>query len=269
MNEEIRIEEKVELHNAVMVMGLGGWGDAGEVSTFTVKYLVDKLGAKKFGEIPPESFHNYFIQRPIVLIRGGIIQSYISPRNDLFYLRKKEDNVDIVLLLGYEPHLNWSRYTKAILRLAKETGVERIYTIGGYLADISHGADTPITASTNNKKLIAELKKTGFELTDYEGPTSVYSEILWKARRKKIDVVSLWCAVPMYVSRFYPKAACHMLERITQLIGIKLDLKDLKKKAESFKSELERAVMTQPELHDLMENLRRRRGKEKEPTYIL
>ena len=269
LNEDkIAIEEKIKLHNAIMVIGLDGWGNAGEVSTFVVKYLADKLEAKKFGEIPPEKFYNYLIQRPITLIREGIIQSYISPRNDLFYWRKK---INLVLLLGYEPHLNWSTYTKTILKLAKEIGVERIYTIGGYLADISHEEETIISASTNNEKLISELKKIKVEFTNYQGPTSIYSEILWKAKEKKIDVVSLWCAVPTYVNIPYPKAAYNILEKITQLIGIKLDLKDLKKKAETFKIQLEKEAKYQPQLRSFIENLGgtgHERSKEKESNYI-
>jgi len=93
MNGEIRIEEKINLRNAIMIIGLSGWGNAGEVSTFTVKYLADKLDARKFGEIPPEKFHDYLIQRPIVSIEQGLIQSYISPRNDLFYWRNKRKRV--------------------------------------------------------------------------------------------------------------------------------------------------------------------------------
>ena len=61
MNSGIKREEKIKLNKANMIIGLNGWGNAGEVSTFSVKYLVDKLGAKKFGEIPPEPFHNYLI----------------------------------------------------------------------------------------------------------------------------------------------------------------------------------------------------------------
>ena len=43
MSEEIRIDETVELHDAVIVIGLDGWGNAGKVSTLTVKFLADKL----------------------------------------------------------------------------------------------------------------------------------------------------------------------------------------------------------------------------------
>jgi len=266
MDKEMRIEKKIRLNNTVMIIGLSGWGNAGDASTFTVKYLVNKLGAKKFGEISHEKFHDYWIQRPIVLTQQGLIKSYVPPRNDLFYWKNKESERDLVLLLGFEPYLNWPRYTDNVLRLAKETHVKRIYTIGGYLADIPQSVETPISASTNNKEILTELEKTRLELTDYEGPTSIYSEILWKSREKKIDVVSLWCAVPIYVKGLYPKAAYFMINKIAQLIGLELDLKDLKDKAEAFKVELETEAMDQSQLHDLIESLRR--YQEREPTYF-
>ncbi|MCW4019630.1 MAG: PAC2 family protein [Candidatus Bathyarchaeota archaeon] len=268
MNEEIRIDWKIDLHNANMVVGLEGWGNAGKVSTFTVKYLADKLGAKKLGEIPPESFHSYLIQRPVVAIKEGIILSYIPPKNDLFYWRDKEGKADLVLLLGYEPHHNWPRYTEAVLRVAEETGVNRIYTIGGFLADVSHKSEIPITSSTNNKKIVAELKNVGLELTNYSGPTTVYSEILWRSKKRELDVVSIWAAVPMYVGGIYPKAAYRILEKLTRLIGIDLDLTDLKKKAETFKGQFDREVASQREMRRLIEDLRGRTSREKEPTYI-
>jgi len=259
------MNKKINLHNTTMVIGLSGWGNAGEVSTFTVKYLVDKLGGKKFGEISHEQFHDYWIQRPMVLTQQGMIKSYVPPRSDLFYWNNKEGVEDLILLIGFEPHLNWPKYAENVLMLAEKNDVKRIFTIGGYLADISLGLGTPITVSTNNEKLLAKLEKAGLELTDYEGPTSVYSEILWKGIEKKIDVVSLWCAVPIYVKGLYPKAAYVMLNKIIQLISLKLDLKDLKNKAESFKAELEKEVMDQTQLHDLTEGLGKQ---ESRPTYL-
>lgn len=155
MDEELRIVEKVQLHNAPMVIGLSGWGNAGEVSTFTVKYFVDKLCAKKFGEIPTERFHDYLIQRPIVSIKEGVIESYIPPKNEFFYS-----------------------------------------------------------------------------------------------------------------SGLYPKAAYHMLKKISLLIGVDIDLSDLKKRAQSFEAQLEREAMSQPQLRRIIEDMRRRRGPGREPTYI-
>jgi len=238
MKTKARIDKKIQLHNAIMIMGLEGWGNAGKVSTFTVKYIVDKIGAKRFGEIPPERFHDYFMQRPLTSIEQGLMQSYISPKNELFYWRSKKGKNDLVLLLGFEPHHDWPGYAEAVLSLAKEFHVRRIYTIGGYLADVSHMNESLITSSTNNKKILTQLEKVGVELTNYRGPTSVYSEILWRSRKKKIDVVSLWVAVPIYVEGTYPKAAYDMLEKLVQLTNIVIDLSDLKKRAETFEKEV-------------------------------
>ena len=145
--------------------------------------------------------------------------------------------------------------------------VKRIYTIGGYLADVSHETETPVSTSTNNKKIVAELEKAGLELTTYRGPTSVYSEILWISKEKGLDVVSLWGAVPMYVTGIYPKATYHMLKKLTQLIGMDLDLGDLKKRAEEFEAKADGEDMGRSQMRSLIEDMRRR-SPEKEPTYI-
>lgn len=258
------VGKKIRFNHASMIIGLSGWGNAGEASTFTVKYLAEKLKAEKFYEISHEEFHDYWIQRPTVLTQQGMIKSYIFPKSEVFYYRNRADRGDLVLLLGFEPHLNWPKYTERILKLA-EKGVERIYTIGGYLADIPHDIGTPITASTNNDKIIPELEKVGVELTDYEGPTSVYSEILWRGKETHVDVVSLWCAIPINVRGLYPKAAYFMVNKLTQLIGLNLDLNDLKDKAESYKVKLETETIDQVQLRDLIEDLRRQ---ERQPTYF-
>jgi len=265
MSEIVRIERKVEFHRSQMIIGLEGWVNAGKVSTFSIKYLIDKLGAQRFGEILQGGFHDYAIQRPFVSIKEGLICSYVPPQSTLYYWKGK-DRSSLILLLGVEPYLNWPRYTEAVLKVAEKTNVNRIYTIGGYLADVSAENETPISSTTNNRDLIDELKKIEVILTNYMGPTSIYSEILWRCRTKKIDAISLWSAVPMYIEGIYPKAAYHMLKKITSLASIKIDLTDLKKKAESFKGEFERRIITQTEIRRLIESLR---GKEKKPTYIL
>ena len=271
-NEVLRINRRIRPKNSIMIMGLSGWGNAGEVSTFTVKYLIEKLNAKRFGEILSERFYNYQLQRPMVSIRRGVIQSYEPPKNEVFYSRKKvkDRELNLILFLGSEPHLNWSRYVQALLKMAEELNVKCIYTIGGYLADIHHEIEPPITGSTNNENLLRRLTEVGVDLTDYTGPTSVYSEILWRARLKGLDVVSLWCAVPMYIQGIYPKATYFMLRKILPLIGLKLNLRDLEKRAESTEVQLTAEALTDPRLRQLIESLKWRRTVfEKEPNYMI
>ncbi|HIE14076.1 TPA: PAC2 family protein [Candidatus Bathyarchaeota archaeon] len=271
-DEVLKIDNTVHLQNSVMIIGLSGWGNAGEVSTFTVKYLVERLKAKRLGELSSEEFYNYRLQRPIVSIRRGIIDSYRSPKNEIYCSKRKIEDKEagLILLVGSEPHLHWSKYARAILKVAVKMDVKCIYTIGGYLADIHHEAEPPITGSTNNESLLEQLKDAGVELTDYTGPTSVYSEILWQAKNKGINVVSLWCAVPIYIQGLYPKAAYFMLQKILSLIGIKLDLRDLKKRAASTEIQITAEALSNPQLRQLIESLKWRRTVfEKEPNYMI
>jgi proteasome assembly chaperone (PAC2) family protein len=268
MKKPQKSAKNVKLGNQFMVIGLEGWVNAGKISTFSVKYLIDKINAKKFGEISVNEFHDYMLYRPTVSVKEGIMQTYNPPKNEFFRFKDTKNKKTIILLLGHEPHRNWPKYAETVLKVAKENKVKRIFTTGGFLADISNQGSTQISASTNNEKILPDLKKAGLELTNYSGPTSIYSELMMKTQKKGIDIISLWSAVPMYVVGVYPRGAYHILEKISQLTGMELDLTDLKKKAETFEAEFQKEVAGQPDMRELIEGFRGRTTREKEPSYI-
>ena len=53
-------DEKPRLRQPGMVCGIGGWVDGGEAATGSTQYLIKKLKAKKFAEIPLDSFVGAF-----------------------------------------------------------------------------------------------------------------------------------------------------------------------------------------------------------------
>lgn len=267
MYEHLRLNETIKFQKASMIIGLSGWANAGEVSTSSVRYLIDKLKAKRLGEIEPGRFYIYQLNRPQVFVKKGLIEGYQNIENQIFYWRNESDKNGLIFLLGAEPHLNWPAYAKVVLDFAEHVGSKRIYTIGGYLIDLY--AERPIiTGSTNNDRIIAELKQAGVELIDYRGPTSIYSEILWRGKSLGIDVVSLWCAVPLYTRGVYPKAAYQLLLKLTSLLGVKVDLEEIRQKAEAFESHL--AKTENIGLRRLMSDLEaRRRASKERPLYFI
>lgn len=242
MSRFFKLLKDVQLHKASMVIGLSGWGNAGEASTLSVSCLIDELKAEKIGEIPSGRFYVYQIQRPLVAIEAGLVQDYRPLRNDLFCWKDQNEGADLVFLLGAEPHLNWVLYAQAVLNVAESLKIRRIYTLGGYLADPSLTGGSFVTGSSNNREIIAELKSVGVELVDYKGPTSVYSEILWSGKAKNVDVVSLWCAVPFYGEGPNPEASYNLLSKLMAMLDLRLELADLKKKADSFAARISAEV---------------------------
>ncbi|MBS7614786.1 PAC2 family protein [Candidatus Bathyarchaeota archaeon] len=254
--------------NSTMVIGLEGWVNAGKVSTFTAKYLVDKIGAKKFCEISADEFQDYMLYRPTVTVKDGLMQSYSPPKNEFYRSDATITSQPFIIMLGHEPHRNWSKYVDSVLKAAKKARVKLIFTCGGFLSDLPSQGQFMVSASTNDEGMIPELKKAGVELTNYSGPTSIYSEMMIKAKRKGISVISFWSPVPMYVSGIYPRGVYLILEKILQLTGIKLDLSDLKKRMETFEAEFQKELGRQPDMRELIEGFRERKTREKEPSYI-
>ena len=92
-SDRMNINKKPNLRNPRLLLGFSGWMDGGNVSTGTIKCLVEKLGAEKFAEINPEGFYIYnfpgmmevtALFRPHTKIRDGLIKSFDMPKNEFF-----------------------------------------------------------------------------------------------------------------------------------------------------------------------------------------
>jgi len=245
-----------------MIIGLNGWGNAGNISNFSVKYLVKKLNAKKIYELTHEKYLNYLLERPIIEINQGLVKSYLSPKSEFFLY--EGEKVNLLFFVGFEPHYNWSQFAQEILKIANKVNVLRIYTIGSYLTDVIYEENKyHISAFTNNKALIYELEKTNIELTNYTGPTSVYSEILWQAKDMGVDVISLWCSTPIYADGLYPRGVKNILSIIFSLIEVNIDLSDLNDMINSFESKLDNSMK------NLVKHKINQNKEEQHPSYIL
>jgi proteasome assembly chaperone (PAC2) family protein len=234
MKETLCLRENIALNNSIMIIGLHGWGNAGQVSTYSLQYLINSFHAVNFGKIIPDQYHNYQIERPLVSINQGIIESYHPPKNELFYWKHPENKADLLFLRGSEPHLNWANFASLILDLAIDQNVQRIFTIGGYLTDIASSNSLPISASMNNPKFIDELTQAEIILTNYSGPTSIYSELSWRAKSQNIDVISIWCGVPFYIKELFPPAVYQLLKKIQRISDISIDFPALQQEVDTY-----------------------------------
>jgi hypothetical protein len=58
-SDKLRVYGGAELRDSRLLMGLSGWMDGAEVSTGTIKVLVDKLHAQRIAEIDHQGFYIY------------------------------------------------------------------------------------------------------------------------------------------------------------------------------------------------------------------
>src|SRR5437588_11364052 len=91
--DALRLHDCPKLDRATLVLAFTGWMDGGDVSTGTVKRLVDLLGARPVAEIDPEPFYIYNLPgpmdvaalfRPGVEIEDGLIRSSDMPAGTFY-----------------------------------------------------------------------------------------------------------------------------------------------------------------------------------------
>jgi proteasome assembly chaperone (PAC2) family protein len=240
----------------VLVAAFRGWNDGGQGASLGAAYLAKQWGAERFAEIEPENFFDFQAVRPHVSLVDGETRRIDWPDNGFFHATIPGAGRDAILLLGIEPNLRWRTFSELILDLAKDLGVEMVVTFGSLLADVPHTRPAPVTAAATDPKLVEEL---GLEASRYEGPTGIVGIVHDKCREADIASVSLWAAVPHYVSLApSPRAALSLVRRFGELMHIDVDLRELEQAASEYAEQVSEAVSTDAETAAYVEELEQR-----------
>ena len=152
--------------------------------------------------------------------------------------------------------VRWRTFSNLILELAKSLGVEMVVTFGSLLADVPHTRPAPVTAAATDPRLVKEL---GLEASRYEGPTGIVGIVHDRCRDAGIASVSLWAAVPHYVSLApSPRAALALVRRFGELMRVDIDLSELEQAAAEYADQVSEAVSTDAETAAYVEELEQR-----------
>ncbi|MDP7470059.1 MAG: PAC2 family protein, partial [Dehalococcoidia bacterium] len=99
-----------------------------------------------------------------------------------------------------------------------------------------------------------ELTPSGLGWTNYQGPSSFYSFLLMACRRRRLEMASIWGHAPAYVQAVKnPKVCRAVLDRLTALLGLSLDLSDLKQASDHMDDALSRLLEQNDELRSYVE----------------
>src|SRR5919199_241190 len=229
--EELRVSTRPELRRPILIAAFRGWNDGGQGASLAAGYLAKAWSAACFAEIEPENFYDFQATRPQVSLVEGRTRKIDWPDNAFYHAPIPGAARDAVILLGVEPNLRWKTFSDLIVDLAEELGVELAITLGALLADVPHTRPAPVTGSATDPDVVKEL---GLEQSRYEGPTGIVGVLHDACRRAAIPSVSLWAAVPHYVSLApSPRAALALCERLSGLVGGEIDTAELEEAAEA------------------------------------
>ncbi len=250
------MSERPTLRRPVLVAAFQGWNDGGQAATLAGGYLARLWEAEKFADIDPEAFVDFQATRPHVTLDEGMQRKIVWPENAFYHGPIPGADRDAIVLLGVEPNFRWRAFSDVIVGLARELQVELVVTLGALLADVPHTRPSPVTGSATDSKLVEEL---GLQHSRYEGPTGIVGVLHDACRAAGIASVSLWSAVPHYVSLApSPRAARALCERLATLIGTPIDTTELAEAEATYAEQVSEAVSTDAETQSYVEELERR-----------
>jgi proteasome assembly chaperone (PAC2) family protein len=233
--------------------------DGGDVSTGTVRRLVDLLEAKAIAEIDPEPFYLYSfpgsmelaaLLRPGIKIEDGQVVRLDMPGNT-FHVHEP---ANLVLFIGKEPNLRWRAFGDCVLELARRAGVRRVLCVGSFGGSVPHTREPRLYVSCSDERLLPEMERYGLRRTGYKGPGSFTSYLMTRAPAADLEMTSLVAEIPGYLQGRNPMSIEAVTRRLAKILQLPLDLDSLR--AESTEWELQVSKIVDKD-RDLAKTVRR------------
>jgi len=251
----VRYLSEPKLADPLFVAAFEGWNDGGAAATKAVQRLIDSFHAQKFASLDPESFYVFTENRPVVKVVEGRQRQVQWQTNAFYHAALPGTKRDIILFHGTEPNLQWKTYCANLETVMEAHGAREVVTLGAYLADVLYTLPIGVNGFSNDPAL---EEKHQLKRTSYEGPTGIVG-VLSNLRQDKAGLMmSLWAAVPYYISIPNPKAVHALLSKLKAIFGFELDMEPLERAADSFDNEINDVVARDPNVAAYVRELKKR-----------
>jgi proteasome assembly chaperone (PAC2) family protein len=251
----LRFQSRPQLKNAFVIAAFEGWSDAGDAAASAVAYLKGKWNAQEFASVDPEDFFDFQAHRPMVRLNDHGIREITWPSTTFSYATVPGTDRSVVLLQGIEPSMRWATFTRLLLDVCADAEADILVGLGALLAGRPHTRPIRVTGTATTPELASRY---GLATPRYEGPTGILGVIADACRKTDLQCVTLWGWVPHYLQGSpSPSASLAILQRLSALLDISIDLSDLEGRARSHDSRVADAVRSDPDIAATVEELER------------
>lgn len=247
----LKWHERPFLNDPIALVAFEGWGDAGESASQAAATFLEHLNSQLIATMDPDEHFDFQVRRPLVEVDSQGTRNISWPRNEIHMVKGNER--DLVLVLGEEPHYRWKTFIRELVSALQSLGVKRAVTLGAFIGQVAHTLPVPLVGSATRPDTLTmhDLLPSG-----YEGPTGIVGVLNQALGDAGIDVISIWAAVPHYLSnQEYPPAAEALALKASELVGVTIDIGDLTHASRDFISTVDEALEDNVELLRYVEQL--------------
>jgi proteasome assembly chaperone (PAC2) family protein len=240
------------LTDPIVVAAFEGWNDAAESASGAVAHLDEVWSARPLGEIDPDDYYDFQVNRPMIAVQEGGPRRITWPTTRLSHARLPSGR-DIVLVRGVEPNMRWRAFCAELIAVCSELGVETVVTLASLLGEAPHTRPVPVTGTTTDPGLQRVLS---LEPPRYEGPTGIVGVFQDLCTTAGIPAVSFWAAVPYYVAQPpCPKATLALLRRVEDLLDVSIPLRQLAEEARAWQDGVDELAAEDTEVAEYVRSL--------------
>lgn len=224
---EIHFYEKPKLRRASMI---AAWPGMGMLAKLSADYLTQRLETRLFAEI--------YTPRNDIYFKGSVGELGVD-KHRLYYW--KGDQQDLVVCSGEnQPKSLETIYKLAnqVVDIAEEFDVSRIYTF----AAVPHRYEEKpkVVGVVNKPELKGLLEEHGVMVAKGEGRIiGLNGLLIGVARGRGIEGICLMCEI-RYLDIPQPRSSKAVLETLTSLLGIEVDMSGLERQAKEIDEKVKR-----------------------------
>jgi proteasome assembly chaperone (PAC2) family protein len=258
----IKLYKELTLEKSDLIVG---WPGIGNIGLIAIDTLREAIGAEEFGEIEPWDF--FYPHR--VSIKADVLENLEFPTNKFYF--KRVGKKDLIFFIGEEqPTETGTGYAEGekayqlanlVLDVGEKFGCQRVYTSGAAVASIHHTMKPKVWAVPNREEIIDEIINYENTILMSDGTISGLNGLLIGiAKERGLEGLCVMGEVPIYVAHFpisYPKASKSVLEFLTKILGISIDLSKFDEYVQKVDRQIEEVYMqVPPEIKDRLEKLK-------------
>ncbi|KAA3638091.1 MAG: PAC2 family protein [Armatimonadetes bacterium] len=247
--ELFQLHHPVALSEPVFLLGLTGWGDAAAAASDAVDWLVED--AQTIATFEPDAIFDYRSNRPILRFTAGEPLAVSWPRMEIVHT--KPSGRDVLALVGNEPDFQWGAIAKALIEISERFDVSHVVTVGAVPTPVRHSMPTAVFGTSSDSRLL--LPGDEMLMDEIVVPASAGSAFRAEFEGAGFSTVGYWAQVPQYVGRPYQPAMHALLVKISEQIGVDINLTEVESAAYDQIERLDEILEKRSDARDFVEGL--------------
>lgn len=261
----IELFHSPELRGLNMLMGFTGFADAGHVVRQINAELLDGLDAdaEVVAVFDADQLIDYRSRRPHISFVEDHLQDYQAPKLALYRL-KDGLGEPFLLLAGFEPDLQWERFSRAVVGIVEKLDVNLVTWIHSIPMPVPHTRPVGVTVHGNRPELIEGI--SSWKPT-VEVPAAIGHILELRLTEAERNVAGYVIHVPHYLSEAeYPPAAVAGLEYLGAATSLMLPTDRLREAGREVGRQIAEQIEASEEVQQVVANLESRYDEKAEGT---